>query len=203
VNSKIVITSNLEKLREKLVNEIDSKLTKEFICDEFKIDDAKAVTAEAYIAEEGVKHIIVLANVYRVEAQNSLLKLLEEPPRNIVFILIGKSKNAFLPTIRSRMSIEIDDVVPLRVDLDIDLLKMQTDEMFSFIKRYKSAKKEELRAIVQELLKQSISSGSINFNESELDMFEKSLALVNLNTRSQTILANLLLLIYHARGRES
>lgn len=39
------------------------------------------------------------------EAQNCLLKTLEEPPEFAVIILIGSNENAFLPTIKSRCMI--------------------------------------------------------------------------------------------------
>ena len=50
---------------------------------------------EAYIAEIKPKILILGAKGYRVEAQNSLLKILEEPPRNIVFVLIAPTKTVF------------------------------------------------------------------------------------------------------------
>ena len=40
-----------------------------------------------------------------VEAQNSLLKTLEEPPEFVTIILIGSNENAFLTTIKSRCMI--------------------------------------------------------------------------------------------------
>ncbi len=51
--------------------------------------DKKAVTL---VAEEGIT----------IEAQNALLKVLEEPPSNTLIIILGKNNNDFLPTIISR-----------------------------------------------------------------------------------------------------
>ena len=39
------------------------------------------------------------------EAQNCLLKTLEEPPEFVTIILIGSNENAFLSTIKSRCMI--------------------------------------------------------------------------------------------------
>ncbi|MCA9325689.1 hypothetical protein KDA23_06570 [Candidatus Saccharibacteria bacterium] len=47
--------------------------------------------------------IIEDSHVMSVEAQNALLKLLEEPPKDSVFILTAASEHALLPTIRSRV----------------------------------------------------------------------------------------------------
>ena len=94
MEAKIITCLDVAYAKEQVLSKIDSKLTKVYESDEFKVDDAKLVTREAYIAEEHLKHLIIVATTYRNEAQNALLKLLEEPPRNIVFILIAKSKTA-------------------------------------------------------------------------------------------------------------
>lgn len=53
--------------------------------------------------EKGV--IIDAATGITTEAQNSLLKVLEEPPANTYIIIIALNKDAFLPTILSRCKI--------------------------------------------------------------------------------------------------
>lgn len=47
--------------------------------------------------------IIPEANSLTIEAQNALLKLLEEPPRDTHFILTASGAQAMLPTVRSRV----------------------------------------------------------------------------------------------------
>ena len=101
--SHILICKNVEKAKESLQEEYAKERHLFFIKDEFLIDDAKEVIKEAYIAESANKYLILIAKGYRVEAQNALLKILEEPPRHIVFIVVAPSKTAFLPTIRSRL----------------------------------------------------------------------------------------------------
>lgn len=54
--------------------------------------------------------IIDRAELLRSFAANALLKTLEEPPDDVVFILLGRTSNAILPTIVSRCQ-----VVPFRV----------------------------------------------------------------------------------------
>ena len=46
--------------------------------------------------------IIADADCMNVQAQNALLKILEEPPSYMVFILTAQSRTAFLPTVQSR-----------------------------------------------------------------------------------------------------
>lgn len=50
-------------------------------------------------------YIIDDSDLMTKEAQNCLLKTLEEPPEFAVIILIGSNENAFLPTIKSRCMI--------------------------------------------------------------------------------------------------
>ncbi|MDD5212794.1 MAG: DNA polymerase III subunit delta', partial [Sulfuricurvum sp.] len=76
-----------------------------FIREDFKIEDAKEVISEAYKSESQTKTLILGAKSFTVPAQNALLKILEEPPLNIAFILLTPNKSTFLPTVRSRLSL--------------------------------------------------------------------------------------------------
>jgi DNA polymerase-3 subunit delta' len=69
----------------------------------FKLAQATLAIKEAYIASNDIKYIFLCGATFRKEAQNSLLKVLEEPPRNVVFIIITNSKTSMLPTIYSRL----------------------------------------------------------------------------------------------------
>jgi DNA polymerase III subunit delta' len=49
------------------------------------------------------KYIVIIdVHCAKVEAQNALLKLLEEPPSYLTLVLTAHSKESMLPTIRSR-----------------------------------------------------------------------------------------------------
>ena len=101
--SRILICKNTEKAKESIGELYASARHLIYEKEDFLLEDAKELVKEAYIAEASLKYLIVFAKNYRVEAQNALLKILEEPPLNIVFILCAASKTAFLPTIRSRL----------------------------------------------------------------------------------------------------
>ncbi len=64
----------------------------------------KKVQEKPIISSKKV-YIINNADKMTVEAQNSLLKTLEEPPEFATIILIGTNENAFLATIKSRCMI--------------------------------------------------------------------------------------------------
>jgi len=70
-----------------------------------KIDTIRQATQFAYQKNYILNKkflIIDNANTLTIEAQNSLLKLLEEPPKNTFIILITNNLNLLLPTIISR-----------------------------------------------------------------------------------------------------
>jgi DNA polymerase III delta prime subunit len=54
--------------------------------------------------EKPTKTILIKANTIAVEAQNALLKILEEPPLTTKFILLLRGKAGLLPTLLSRLS---------------------------------------------------------------------------------------------------
>ena len=60
---------------------------------------------EAPIISKNKVYIIDDADLMTVEAQNCLLKTLEEPPEFVTIILIGSKENIFLSTIKSRCTI--------------------------------------------------------------------------------------------------
>lgn len=69
------------------------------------VDKIRAMRSEAYIKPRTADcrvFIIDKAETMNVASQNAILKVLEEPPGNVYFILITLSSFDLLPTIRSR-----------------------------------------------------------------------------------------------------
>ncbi len=70
------------------------------------VDDIRDLRSNAYLApHESDRKVFILDNVgeYNVQSQNALLKVLEEPPKNVFFILTAASKHSVLPTVLSRV----------------------------------------------------------------------------------------------------
>jgi len=201
--SKIVVCNDLTFAQNRVLETLDAPIVKTFFHDEFKVEHTAAVIKEAYIAEEVQKAIVLSASAYNVYAQNALLKLLEEPPRNIVFILISRSKNGLLPTIRSRMQLEVLQVPKEPIDLGVDIGRLDLESMFTMIQQHRNAKKEELKSIIAALLEESVVKNGIRLKEKELESFDMTLELAELNSRADAILSLLLLEIYEAKMRRS
>jgi len=73
---------------------------------QFGIDDAQELRARASSRAIGDRRVfIVSAGGMTNEAQNALLKTLEEPPDNALFVFIVPAPDALLSTVRSRSQI--------------------------------------------------------------------------------------------------
>lgn len=71
----------------------------------FHVDTVRNIIIDAYVQpNEADYKIYILANAHCMNqnAQNALLKILEEPPKYVVFILTTNSKSALLSTVLSR-----------------------------------------------------------------------------------------------------
>ena len=77
------------------------------------IEDIKTIHKKIFLKpfRSATKAIIIDdAHILTPEAQNALLKILEEPPKHTIILLAAESKDAFLPTILSRCQIvEIEE----------------------------------------------------------------------------------------------
>lgn len=74
----------------------------------FKVDIVREIRNKAYIVpNEADKKVFILENAHTMgaEGQNAILKILEEPPSYVNFILLCSSKSVFLPTVLSRSTI--------------------------------------------------------------------------------------------------
>lgn len=72
---------------------------------EIYVDQIRAMTADAAVApNESARKVYVIQDADRMnlQAQNALLKALEDPPGHACFILCTAAADALLPTVRSR-----------------------------------------------------------------------------------------------------
>ena len=91
-----------------------------------KIDQIRELTKKVYekpIVSTKKVYIINDSNCMTQEAQNGLLKTLEEPPEYVTIILITSNENSFLPTIKSRCTkISFDKLTDIEL---INILKKE------------------------------------------------------------------------------
>lgn len=74
----------------------------------FTIDDAREIKSHAETRPVGLddkKVFLLVMNAITLEAQNALLKILEEPGEYVHFFLIIPSAHLLIPTVKSRLSL--------------------------------------------------------------------------------------------------
>jgi DNA polymerase III delta prime subunit len=72
----------------------------------FGIDDARALSERASLRALGKRRVFLIAvDSISPEAQNALLKTLEEPPAGALFFFLHPAPQTLLPTVRSRVQI--------------------------------------------------------------------------------------------------
>jgi len=186
------LTSQLPKHDTKVIaNEEDKK-------DDFLITHAKLAIKEAYIATNKTKYILLGGELFTIEAQNSLLKVLEEPPKNILFIIVTSSKNSILPTIFSRLQYKYLKAKQEVIPCPIDIKNLDLNMIYNFLKQNQRISKLELKELIESILYE-IKNQKITLNKTQLDSFTTSIKLCDLNSRPINILNTLLLNLMNKR----
>ncbi|EAK0441871.1 DNA polymerase III subunit delta' [Campylobacter lari] len=215
LRNKIIIHNDFEFMQEKLTEEYGTKNLRFFIPKnpdlELRLNDltydknaqatAKAIMKESYVAEAQAKIIVILAKSFREEAQNFLLKLFEEPPKNVYFIIVAPSKNVFLSTILSRFIIEKHKIQKEKMSLNLDLKKMDLAQIASLLKQYENIDKHECLDLIS-VLSYECFKQDIKLNDEEIEFFYKAYELAKLNAKP-TILLSTIALILHERKNEN
>ena len=202
-NSSIFIVNSIEDSLSKILAVYpihQTRVIKNEEKDEFQIEQANKTLKEAYIASNEIKYLFLCGATFRVEAQNALLKILEEPPKNIVFILLVSSKNSLLPTIYSRLPYKNLKKVVEKDDIELNIKKLDLKDIYTFIKNSQKITKDEAINIVETILIKA-NKENVKLNQKELDIFFKSIKLLELNSKPTTILTYLLLSILEKESK--
>ena len=202
-NSSIFIVNSIEDSLSKILAVYpihQTRVIKNEEKDEFQIEQANKTLKEAYIASNETKYLFLCGATFRVEAQNALLKILEEPPKNIVFILLVSSKNSLLPTIYSRLPYKNLKKVVEKDNIELNIKKLDLKDIYTFIKNNQKITKDEAINIVETILIKA-NKENVKLNQKELDIFFKSIKLLELNSKPTTILTYLLLSILEKESK--
>ena len=201
--STILIVNDIEENLAKVVSTLpkhDVRVIKneEEGKNDFLILHAKQVVKEAYIASERMKYIILCGETFTIEAQNSLLKILEEPPKNTTFIIITNSKSGILKTIFSRLPHHYLKTKKERPPVLIDVSRLELKEVYSFLKQNQRISKSEAKELIESLL-YSANEKKMKLTAKELESFSMAMKLCELNSRPINILTTLLLTLMRKR----
>ena len=95
---------DIQKICDEIVKQTD-KLESSFMYDSLPISQIRAASRWAHMRSQDGKKVFIIENVDRMNeaARNALLKILEEPPTDTMFILTTNRRGAVMPTILSRV----------------------------------------------------------------------------------------------------
>lgn len=88
-----------------IIEKKSDQLEQKYLYDSLPVNQVRNISSWAHLSAEGEKKIVIIQNADCMAdaARNALLKTLEEPPRDTMFILTTKKRGAILPTILSRV----------------------------------------------------------------------------------------------------
>ena len=191
-SSHIIICDTVEEEVEKLKQKLYPERVVPFYKDDFLIDDAREAIREAYIAESKIKTIILAGKSFNEASQNALLKVLEEPPRNIEFVIIAESKSSLLPTVRSRLPLVTISKKKEPMVLELSLKNLELSTLFDFIKEHERTSKYEAKELIEALYNKAMQE-EIMLSAKQLESFETAYKLIGLNARMNSVLSMLLM----------
>ena len=168
---------------------------------EFLVEHAQETIAKAYVANERLNYIILIAPRFSEIAQNRLLKLLEEPPRNKAFILITESKSALLDTIQSRLPVTVLNDAVSNESLDLDIVNLNLAKVYEFIQKNSRTSAVECKALVQKISLRAMKSGKYNLDAETLKLFSDSIKALEVGSPTSFILNVLLLKLLAKKKR--
>jgi DNA polymerase-3 subunit delta' len=202
-HSCILIVNDIELTLSELIPKYplhSTRIIKNEDKNEFQIIQSNLAIKEAYIASNDIKYIFLCGATFRKEAQNSLLKVLEEPPRNVVFIIITNSKTSMLPTIYSRLPYKYLKKSLLKNESTLNIDKLDLKDIYSFLKENQKISKNEAKDVVESILLK-VNNQKIKLSHRELDFFSKSIKLLELNSRPINVLTTLLLFLANQKNK--
>lgn len=196
-DNKKEMADYLEKIKDKnnLFIEILPQKT------EYSIDQIREIQKETKVFNPQ-KRIYLLENFQKssLEAQNAFLKLLEEPPKNVQFILTVNSQYKLLPTILSRAKIisltkNKAMMVEAKLSKIFDLSSRKTSTLPLMIE-VKS--REETRDVLWQMLTffREKLAGDINASSILKEVLKNLNLLENNNLNPQLTIDHLLIFIY-------
>jgi DNA polymerase III delta prime subunit len=149
-------------------------------------------------AENGKRIFIIEVNAITHEAQNSLLKIFEEPNETSLFFLIMPSVEILLPTLKSRLFIiknNNHDEIPDFIKQAKDFIKMNIGEKISFVnelaKDISDEKKTKMDAITFLSALEKVIYDKVDFNNISIEEKQSLNAILKardyMNDRSPSI----------------
>jgi DNA polymerase-3 subunit delta' len=192
LKSHIWVTEFNEQRETQLRGELKGHKTVWFRGESILVDTAREIITESHISEKDPKFIVIEGKKFPPVTQNALLKVLEEPPKNIYFILIVPSKSILLQTVLSRLTVRAErekressfsKTVP-------NLEKLTLQSLKALLREWRELKGRDAIDGVQQTLQRN---SGYNFSEDDLNRFSMAIRLLELHSNSGRVFLMLFL----------
>ena len=194
--SQVIITNDFNKAIGTIQDIAPQDATFELFIKEdsnFLVSDANEVIAKAYLTSVNQVFLCLASQNFSDVVQNRLLKIIEEPPKNKIFILITPSKSALLPTIKSRLPITTLKDKTHSIELNLDIKSLNLQMVYNFLQDNKRLKAQEAIDIVETISNQAIKSQAYDLDKSLLETFSSVRKALDVGTPTDFALTTLLL----------
>lgn len=154
---------------------------REIIQEKLGIDDSRDLIDSVFkTSAYGGKKIYILKIGHAMrEAQNALLKILEEPPKNTYFLFYIRDFQNIIETLKSRMALVFCGAEN-RPEISLEnFLKMNLIEKLDFFVKFKE--REQAKDFILSLIKERAVSQSAFVSVQELKKMEKGLKFIDEN----------------------
>ena len=168
---------------------------------EFLVEHAQEAISKAYVSSEGLNYIILIAPRFSDIAQNRLLKVIEEPPRNKAFIIITESKSALLETIQSRLPVTVLNDMQNEKVFTLDVANLNLAKVYEFIQENSRVSAVECKYLVERISLEAMKSGKYNLDDGVLKLFSDAIKALEIGSPTTFILNTLLLKLLAKKKR--
>lgn len=121
-----------------------------------KIDEIrKAITQVSLKPYEGKYKVFILMGAERLtlDAANALLKVLEEPPQDTVFMLLVENKGHLLETIQSRcFEVRLKPLSCGDIDLSLTSAGLGQLKWEDFLENYEKSSRDEMKVVLDQMM---------------------------------------------------
>ena len=167
----------------------------------FSVSDAKLAIEKAYMASDEQTIIILADKAFTPLVQNKLLKVIEEPPKNKIFILVTESKSTVLDTIKSRLPITVLSEKNEVASLALDIGQLSLASVYDFVQEYKRTDAKAMTVLLERIVKEVIASQKYNLDDKTLHLFSNSYTALDMGSPPQFVLNALLLKLLARKKR--
>ena len=151
---------------------------------EFTVDIIRTVRSEAYIMpNEADRKVYIIrgADIMNKEAQNAILKILEEPPSFVVFLILAENPASLLPTVRSRCAVisvkaEEKGVSDEAAEFVDAVCRGDDMKILSFCVAAEKSSKEDFREVLDEIRRAAVAKARSGGDAERLTKLTDALA---------------------------